>query len=196
MSEENKKAEIVTHDAIANYRTIASFGHDYKIVDLYINKLLGPRMKSNKDAILEGFLLGYSSFVFPGFMAYLFIVMALFGVKWAEKNNDIDAHGAEYMDLTMNSMLACLMILAAGNESGMAAAFAGDAKAATKAGITIFKIANVPSKVDTLEVPDDARTIEKESFRGEIEFKNVWFRYPTRTSEWVFKDMNLKISAG
>ena len=30
-------------------------------------------------------------------------------------------------------------------------------------------------------------------FVGEIEFKNVWFRYPTRPDVWILKDFNLKI---
>ncbi len=33
-----------------------------------------------------------------------------------------------------------------------------------------------------------------EEFKGEIEFKDVWFRYPTRKNEWVFKGLNLKIN--
>ena len=28
---------------------------------------------------------------------------------------------------------------------------------------------------------------------GKIEFRNVWFRYPTRTDHWVFKGLNLTI---
>lgn len=32
-----------------------------------------------------------------------------------------------------------------------------------------------------------------DSFKGEIEFKNVWFRYPQRKSDWVLKGLNLKI---
>lgn len=30
--------------------------------------------------------------------------------------------------------------------------------------------------------------------KGEIEFKNVWFRYPTRKQDWVLKGLNLKIN--
>jgi ABC-type multidrug transport system fused ATPase/permease subunit len=29
---------------------------------------------------------------------------------------------------------------------------------------------------------------------GEIEFRNAWFRYPTRKSDWVLKGLNLKIN--
>ena len=28
---------------------------------------------------------------------------------------------------------------------------------------------------------------------GEVEFQNVWFRYPTRKNDWVLKGLNLKI---
>ena len=35
----------------------------------------------------------------------------------------------------------------------------------------------------------------KDDFRGKIEFKKVWFRYPTRPEKWVFKGLNLKIEA-
>lgn len=35
--------------------------------------------------------------------------------------------------------------------------------------------------------------VDKETFRGEIEFKNVWFRYPTRKETWVLRGLNLKI---
>jgi len=31
---------------------------------------------------------------------------------------------------------------------------------------------------------------------GNIEFKNVWFRYPTRKEEWVLRGLNLKVNAG
>lgn len=32
-----------------------------------------------------------------------------------------------------------------------------------------------------------------ETFKGEIEFKDVWFRYPSRPKQWVFKGLSLKI---
>lgn len=37
--------------------------------------------------------------------------------------------------------------------------------------------------------------IDVRQFRGEIEFKDVWFRYPARLQQWVFKGLNLKINA-
>ena len=39
------------------------------------------------------------------------------------------------------------------------------------------------------------RKIDLSTFKGEIEAKDVWFRYPTRKDEWVFKGLNFKINA-
>ena len=36
--------------------------------------------------------------------------------------------------------------------------------------------------------------MDAKNFRGEIEFKDVWFRYPTRLNQWIFKGLNLKIN--
>jgi len=32
-----------------------------------------------------------------------------------------------------------------------------------------------------------------ENFSGNIEFVNVWFRYPSKKNHWVFKGLNLQI---
>ena len=42
--------------------------------------------------------------------------------------------------------------------------------------------------------PHQTINVDPKSFRGEIEFKDVWFRYPTRLQQWVFKGLNLKIN--
>jgi ATP-binding cassette, subfamily B, bacterial HlyB/CyaB len=39
-------------------------------------------------------------------------------------------------------------------------------------------------------------TTSRSQLRGEIEFKEVWFRYGGEGSEWVIKDLNFKVEAG
>ncbi len=36
--------------------------------------------------------------------------------------------------------------------------------------------------------------VDLAKFEGNIEFHNVWFRYPTRKNDWVLKGLNLKIN--
>jgi len=43
--------------------------------------------------------------------------------------------------------------------------------------------------------PHQTVDVNPSSFKGEIEFKDVWFRYPMRLQQWVFKGLNLKINS-
>ena len=43
-----------------------------------------------------------------------------------------------------------------------------------------------------MEIAKDSIRVPS-SFKGEIEFRDVWFRYPLRPKQWVFKGLNLKI---
>lgn len=64
---------------------------------------------------------------------------------------------------------------------------------AKKAGLTVFSLIDLPSRINAVDISTDAKDIDPSTFKGEIEFKDVWFRYPTRKNEWVFKGLNLKI---
>jgi ABC-type multidrug transport system fused ATPase/permease subunit len=50
---------------------------------------------------------------------------------------------------------------------------------------------DVPTEIDS-QVADKIK-IDPSNFKGEIEFVNVWFRYPTRKNDWVLRGLNLKI---
>lgn len=64
---------------------------------------------------------------------------------------------------------------------------------ALKAAVKIFNVMDETSKCDaTLDDPN--KIIIGEEFIGKIEFKDVWFRYPTRKNEWVLKNFNLTIN--
>jgi len=65
---------------------------------------------------------------------------------------------------------------------------------AKKAGLTVFSFIDIPSKINPVDIPKEAIEINPNTFKGEIEIRNVWFRYPTRKNEWVFKGLNLKIN--
>jgi ABC-type multidrug transport system fused ATPase/permease subunit len=60
----------------------------------------------------------------------------------------------------------------------------------------IFGIIDQPSKINAVEESKDTKkkTIDINGFKGEIVFENVWFRYPTRKTDWVLKGLNLKIN--
>ena len=42
----------------------------------------------------------------------------------------------------------------------------------------------------------DKKMIDKSDFQGTIEFRNVWFRHPSRLQEWIFKGLSMKVNKG
>jgi ABC-type multidrug transport system fused ATPase/permease subunit len=51
----------------------------------------------------------------------------------------------------------------------------------------IFTIMDTPSEIDAIKPdPFSHKISEDKAFEGEIEFKDVWFRYPSRPEQWVF----------
>lgn len=44
------------------------------------------------------------------------------------------------------------------------------------------------------EIKSDKK-LNSNNFIGDIEFHNVWFRYPTRKNDWILKGLNLSIKA-
>ena len=70
-----------------------------------------------------------------------------------------------------------------------------DEDKAKKAAAGIFQIVEAPSYIDPLSPEQDKKIrIEKGSLKGKIEFRDVWFRYPSRSAQWVFKGLNLTIN--
>jgi ATP-binding cassette, subfamily B (MDR/TAP), member 1 len=53
---------------------------------------------------------------------------------------------------------------------------------------------DLPSKINAMDNGSEAKIVDPKNFRGEIEFQNVWFRYPTRKNDWVLKGLNLNIN--
>lgn len=72
----------------------------------------------------------------------------------------------------------------------------GKALAAAK---NIFKIIESPSEINAIEMDKDSskkRLLDKSEIKGKIEFKDVWFRYPTRKTDIVLRGLNLTVEPG
>lgn len=67
---------------------------------------------------------------------------------------------------------------------------------AQQAAKKIFEIIEYPSEINAIEMDKDAtkRRLNAEFVLGKIEFKDVWFRYPTRKDDFVLKGLNLTIN--
>jgi ATP-binding cassette subfamily B (MDR/TAP) protein 1 len=60
----------------------------------------------------------------------------------------------------------------------------------------IFKIIERPSEINAISMYKDAskKQLVPENVKGKIEFKDVWFRYPTRKDDFVLKGLTLTIN--
>jgi len=63
--------------------------------------------------------------------------------------------------------------------AGQASTFGPDIGKATEAAVKIFKITGVPSEINAVDIHEDSVKVPS-TFKGEIEFRDVWFRYPLR----------------
>jgi len=61
------------------------------------------------------------------------------------------------------------------------------------AATNIFKIIEYPSKINAIAMDKDPKYKSAENIKGYIEFKDVWFRYPTRKEDFVLRGLNLSI---
>ncbi|OON98649.1 MAG: ABC transporter ATP-binding protein [Epulopiscium sp. Nele67-Bin004] len=61
-------------------------------------------------------------------------------------------------------------------------------QSAIAAGEKIFTVLDEENEIE------DGNLVANEEFRGEIEFKNVWFAY--KEEQWILKDVSFKIEAG
>lgn len=145
------------------------------------------RAKSeNKSAYAYAFALGLSVALQNGVFAIFYLASAELFAKWPT-----------YEYTSYDKMYIAMFVIIFGFFTAAQSISIGpDVKKAKKAAIKIFYIIARPSRIDVhSEETKAAKPVRAEGFNGEIEFKDVWFRYPTRLQQWVFKGLNLKINA-
>ncbi|KAL3656248.1 hypothetical protein V7S43_018929 [Phytophthora oleae] len=96
-------------------------------------------------------------------------------------------------DITFAKLIRTLMaIMMSAQGVGSVASFLGDSDNAVKAGKAIVAIKNLEPLIDSF----DESGLRPSRLEGKIEFKNVFFRYPTRPEVTVLRNYNLTIEAG
>ena len=90
--------------------------------------------------------------------------------------------------------VAMFSVLFGAFTAGQTMSFAPDVKKAQDAAMKIYSTIDLPSKIDALAESQNSAKPIPENFKGEIEFRDVWFRYPSRLQQWIFKGLNLKIN--
>lgn len=186
-----KEANLLCGDAIVNYKTIQSFGHEQLIVGKYKELMLPVYEVAKKAHVKTGFAFGLSQFA----QYAVFAAMFYFG-GIILNNVEIDEKTGKPEINPEHVMVAIFSILFGASQAGTAQSYGPDMGKAKGAAERIFKIIEHPSMINAVEI--DADTTKKriesvEQIKGKIEFRNVWFRYPTRKQDFVLKGLTIKI---
>lgn len=82
------------------------------------------------------------------------------------------------------------------SHGGTAAGFGPDMGKAEAAAERVFKIIDQPSTIDAIAMNSDSTKIRLDITKvvGKIEFRDVWFRYPTRKEDFVLRGLNITVN--
>ncbi|KAK7264797.1 hypothetical protein RJT34_32408 [Clitoria ternatea] len=173
-----EEASQVANDAVGSIRTIASFCAEEKVMALYQKKCEGPIKSGIRRGIISGIGFGVSFFTMYGVYACSFYAGARL----------VQDHKATFSDVFR--VLFALSMAALGiSQSG---SLVPDSSNSRSAAASIFAILDRKSQID----PSDDSGITLEEVKGEIEFKHVSFKYPSRPDVQIFRDLCLNIYSG
>ncbi|XP_020276588.1 ABC transporter B family member 4-like isoform X1 [Asparagus officinalis] len=173
-----EEASQVANDAVGNIRTVTSFSAEDKVMELYQKKCEGPTKIGIRRGLISGIGFGASFFVL-----YCSYAACLYAAARLVEDGKI-AFGEVFR------VVFALSLSAIGISQTSAAA--SDSSKATAAAASVFAVLDHKSKIDA----DDDSMMKLESLNGNIEFRHVSFKYPTRPYVQVFRDLSLSVHSG
>lgn len=62
----------------------------------------------------------------------------------------------------------------------------------------IFEITEAESTINAMAIDADStkKRLNLKDVKGQIEFRDVWFRYPTRKTDFVLRGLSIKVEPG
>ncbi|KAL6004053.1 ABC transporter B member 11 [Asimina triloba] len=173
-----EEASQVANDAVVNIRTVASFCAEEKVMEMYAEKCEGPMKKGIKQGLISGISLGLSNFFLYCILATTFY----FGAH-------LVANGKTSFTKVFRVFFALTMSI---NSFILSSSIVLNASKAKSSAASIFAIIDRKSEIDA----SDETGITIEDLRGDIEFQDVSFKYPTRPETRIFRDICLAIQSG
>lgn len=166
-------------EVLTNIRTIASLGMEEAAAAKYLALMEEPMTKGQAQAQINGLAIGFNAFVMTAAEA----LVLWYGAKLVGDS-----------DITVEQMLCTVFVIMIAIEhlSGLSSFF-GNTVPAYKAGGRILSLIEWHVPINAF---DDSGLMPMTTVNGDIEFKSVEFRYPTRTEVAVLANFNLTIKAG
>ncbi|KAJ6660727.1 hypothetical protein lerEdw1_017353 [Lerista edwardsae] len=173
------KAGAVADEVLSSIRTVAAFGGERKEVERYDKNLVFAQTWGIRKGIIMGFFTGF-------IWCIIFLCYAL--AFWYGSKLVLEEE--EYTPGTLLQVFFGVLIgaLNLGQASPCLEAFATGRGAAT----VIFETIDEKPTIDCMS--EDGYTLDK--VRGEIEFHNVTFHYPSRPEVRILDKLNMIIKSG
>ncbi|RWR74321.1 ABC transporter [Cinnamomum micranthum f. kanehirae] len=177
-SAQNKSSQL-SSEAVVNHRTITAFSSQKRVLKLYEASLKGPRSENIKQSWFAGIGLCMSQFLTTASIALAF---------WY--GGRLVAQG----QLTPKELLQAFFILMnTGKVIADAGSMTSDLAKGANAVKSVFAIIDRQTEIE----PDDAKGVElKKMIKGHVELQNVYFSYPSRPGQVIFRGLSMKIEAG
>ncbi|KAH7857522.1 hypothetical protein Vadar_013626 [Vaccinium darrowii] len=175
---QNKGSQLAS-EAVVSHRTITAFSLQDRILGLFAVTMEGPRKEIITQAWFSGVGLFSSQFISTASTALAF----WYGGRLLN-------HGL----ISSKQLFQAFFILMSTSKTiADAGSMTSDLAKGSRAVRSLFTILDRKTEIE----PDDPKGIKVDlDIKGNIELKNVFFSYPSRPNEMVFKSLNLKIDAG
>ncbi|XP_075841088.1 bile salt export pump [Microtus pennsylvanicus] len=173
------KAGSVAEEVISSMRTVAAFGGEDKEIERYEKNLVYAQRWGIRKGMVMGFFTGYM-------WCLIFLCYAL--AFWYGSSLVLDEE--EYTPGTLVQIFLCVIVAAMnfGHASSSLEVFATGRSAAS----SIFQTIDRQPVIDCMS--EDGYKLDR--IKGEIEFHNVTFRYPSRPDVKILNNLNMVIKPG
>ena len=178
------REKTVIADWIANYSTIASLANEDAIIERYFsNPEIENEIKgSSLNLVLEALFFAVSQFMMTIFYVPVYYVFA----SNVEDGKNI-----------VHSAIPQVLGVVGGIYFSNWIMNAPDFRKGKRSANTILNIIHGENEGNAGSIITDGdQQLTKELASKGLEFRNVWFKYPTSWGDWILKDFWLKINGG
>ena len=172
------KAGGILSECITSTKTIYSFNFQKKAVEIYMEIISYLKKKFLRDSLIGGFFIGLGNFCIFGAQSTVLYAAKKFILKKQINSEDVDL------------VFSIILSMASGIGQGMANI--GDFKKANIAFKSLYRILDYDSKISAFKIDNEGKK-NPEKIKGKIEFKNVYFSYPTNPEKIVLNNVNFII---
>ncbi|XP_071977907.1 bile salt export pump-like isoform X2 [Engystomops pustulosus] len=173
------KAGAVADEVLSGIRTVAAFGGELKEVERYDKNLVYAQRWGIRKGVIMGLFTGYSWFII--FMSYALAFW--YGSKLVLEEGEYSP--GNLLQVFFGVLLGALSL---GQASPCLQAFASGRGAATNIFETI-------DKVPTIDCMSEVGN-KLDKVKGDIEFHNISFHYPSRPKVKILDKLNMNIKSG